>query len=208
VNLVSEDLLKRMRRAGCVEVGYGFESGSQQVLDAMKKQVTIRQAAQAIRMTRSAGITVYGSFIFGMPGETIDTIKETLVFIRTNRLPIFRFFYATAYPRTELYEIAKRMGRLPADEDRYLESLGEMRTTFLVNFTDFPDKEFTRLKQWSEFEARRNMGLGLKWHEFVGDWKRRTFLLNQNFKENGFASALRLAFRRLFRGFGSRRKEQ
>lgn len=188
VNLVNESLLMKMRRAGCVELSYGFESGAQIALDRMKKRVLVKQAKEAIAMTRKAGIKLSGSFIFGMPGETKETIKETLDFIKRTCLPIYRFFYATPYPGTELYSIAKTMGRLRHDEDGYLESLGEMRTTFLVNLTDFSDNELVAMKKMAEMTARRNLGIMFRIAEFVENWQRRYVIVKQHLKEKGFIS--------------------
>lgn len=184
-NLVNNNLLRRMRKAGCVELGYGFESGSQTVLDKLKKRVTVKQAEEAVRMTQKAGIKVAGTFIFGMPGETRDTIKETLEFIKRTRVPTYRFFYATPYPKTELYEIAKKMGRLPEDEDKYVESLGEMRTTFLVNLTDFSDEELVRLKNLAEVTAKRSLGVKFQLEDFLEDWHRRFIIARMSIKNSG-----------------------
>lgn len=196
VNLANAGLLKKMRQAGCTELSYGFESGSQFILDSLKKCVTVAQAEEAIKMTRAANINVVGSFIFGMPGETLDSIKETLGFIRRTRLPIYRFFYATPYPNTELYEIAKKMGRLPEDEDKYLESLGEMRETFLVNLTDFSDDELVRLKNWAEETARGNLDFGLTVREFVNNWRRRYFVTRASIKRQGLIPTVKTIWKR------------
>ncbi|MFA5147266.1 MAG: radical SAM protein [Candidatus Omnitrophota bacterium] len=191
VNLVNDRILSKMHKAGCAELSYGFESGSQEMLDRMGKRATVAQAEEAVAATRKAGIRVTGSFIFGMPGETGDTIKETLGFIKRTRLPLYRFFYATPYPGTKLYEIAREMGRLPADEDRYLENLGEMRTTFLVNLTDFPDEELVRLKNGSEAIARKNLPLSVKLELFTEDWQRRYIIVRRSIKDSGLIATLK-----------------
>lgn len=199
VNLVNDNLLKGMRQAGCVELGYGFESGSQIMLDRMKKNVTVQQAEEAIKMTRRAKINVRGSFIFGMPGETLDTIKETLEFIKRTRVPTYRFFFANPYPKTELYEIAKKMGRLPEDEDRYMENLGEMHTTFLVNLTDFSDQELVRLKELTELRAKKSLGFELQIKEFIETWQRRRVVIRISLKNSGIVSTAKMIFSRTWR---------
>lgn len=197
VNLVNNSLLSKMRRAGCVEISYGFESGSQTILDRMKKRVTVKQAEEAIKMSRHAGITVRGSFIFGMLGETRETIKETLEFMKRTRIHVYRFFYATPYPKTELYEIAKRMGRLPADEDKYMESLGEMKSTFLVNLTDFSDEELVRVKNLTELTARRNLGLELVLEEFIERWQIRYIIVQRSIKKSGLFATIQMVFSKI-----------
>ena len=197
VNLVNDKLLRKMRRAGCVELGFGFESGSQIMLDNMKKRVTVKQAEEAIKITRAACIKVSGSFIIGMPGETLNTIKETLAFIKRNHLPIYRFFYATPYPHTELYSIAKKMGRFPLDEDAYLEKLGEMRTTFLVNLTNFSDTELVRLKNEAELRARKNRNAKLRLDEFLENWQGRFFTIHLSYRRGGIFGMVKTIFSRI-----------
>lgn len=192
VNLVGDNLLRKMRKAGCVELGYGFESGSQLILDRMKKRITVKQSEEAIKMTRRAGIKITGSFIFGMPGEMRETIRETVEFIKRTRLHLYRFFYATPYPATELYEIARTMGRLPEDEDKYLESLGEMRTTFLVNFTEFSDSELVRLKKLTELTVKRNLTFRLRVEGFIENWQRRFIVISQSLRASGFISTVKM----------------
>ena len=103
--MVDLDLLKKMKKAGCEILSYGFESGSQKILDNMKKGIKVEQAENAIRLTRKAGITVTGSFMIGMIGETEETMKDTVDFIKRTKLPLHRFFYTTAYPSTPLYPV-------------------------------------------------------------------------------------------------------
>lgn len=194
VNLVNEKLLTRMKKSGCICLAYGFESGSQKLLDIMQKNVTVKQAEEAIKMTRKCGIKVMGSFMFGLPGETPDTINETLGFIKKTRLPIYRFFYATPYPNTKLYEIAKKMGRLPENDDKYIEGLGEMRTTFLVNLTDFSDSELVRLKELAEQRVRSNLGFNLWARELIEGWQRRLVVIRQTLKNSGVAATAKSVF--------------
>ena len=81
VNLMTEDLIATMAEAGCVLIGYGIESGSQKMLDVMKKRVTVAQAKEAIRMTQKYLGWADCSFVIGTPGETKETIKETVRFL-------------------------------------------------------------------------------------------------------------------------------
>jgi radical SAM superfamily enzyme YgiQ (UPF0313 family) len=155
VNLVDEKTLKLMRKAGCIHVGFGLESGSQMMLDAMNKCVTVEQAEQAMQIVRRAGFPTGGSFIIGYPGETRETLKETLDFIRRAKLPPVKFFFATPYPGTHLYGIARNRGLIP-DELQFLESLFENSEDLLVNFTQFTAEELIRLKKWAERKTFRS----------------------------------------------------
>ena len=131
-----------MAEVGCVWIGYGIESGSQRILDAMNKKATVLQAKQAIVDTRRAGIFPNTTFMFGYPGENLETIQETVDFKREMELECGSFF-ATPYPGTYLYEQVQGQIR---DEEDFVKSLGNA-TEFTVNLTGFPDDELFRLKK-------------------------------------------------------------
>jgi radical SAM superfamily enzyme YgiQ (UPF0313 family) len=105
VDLVDEELMQVMYRAGCRGISYGVESGSQEVLDNAKKGCTVDQAQNAVKWAKKAGIKVYCSFILGLPGETLETVRETLGFIKRVLPTSAQFNVAVPYPGTELYHI-------------------------------------------------------------------------------------------------------
>jgi hypothetical protein len=82
---MTSGLLDKLRRSGCVCLAYGIESGSQRVLDLMKKGFRIKDAQEVIRDTSDAGIAVVANFMFGFPGETDEDFEETLNFIFENK---------------------------------------------------------------------------------------------------------------------------
>ena len=88
VDLVDEELLRLMRKAGCIGIAYGIESGSQKILNSMNKGITIEQARNALKWTRKAHIPIQLNLIFGYIGENKKTLKETEFFVR-NTLPEF-----------------------------------------------------------------------------------------------------------------------
>jgi anaerobic magnesium-protoporphyrin IX monomethyl ester cyclase len=101
-NLVDLNLLKAMRKAGCSAISYGIESGSQKILDSVSKRNTVQQNADAIKWAHMAGIKTHCSFILGLPGETKETIEETISFIKKTLPMSLEFNIATPYPGTEL----------------------------------------------------------------------------------------------------------
>lgn len=135
-------VLNRMAEVGCVWIGYGIESGSQKILDAMNKKATVEQARMAIDHTRNAGIYPNTTFIFGYPGETIESIQETIDFKKKMGIECGSFF-ATPYPGAPLYE---QFRHLIKDESAYIRSLGNA-TEFTVNLTDFDDESFFAFKK-------------------------------------------------------------
>ncbi len=114
-NLVTPELLKNMREAGCKAISFGIESGSQKILDNASKRNTVEQNANAIKWASIAGIKTHCSFIFGLPGETEETINETLQFIRKTLPNSIEFNVATPYPGTRFTEYAKKNGLIKKD---------------------------------------------------------------------------------------------
>ena len=110
VDLVDKELLQLMRTAGCKGISYGIESGSQKILDNAKKGITVKQAENAIQWTKKSGIKVFCSFMFGLPGENWETIKETIGFVKRTLPTSAQFNVAVPYPGTELYDIALKKG--------------------------------------------------------------------------------------------------
>lgn len=85
-----EEAIELMARSGCKGVFLGIESGSPTILKNMNKAATIERYSEGIRLLRSHGITTFGSFILGFPGETAETVEETIDFIRTNKPDFYR----------------------------------------------------------------------------------------------------------------------
>ena len=112
VNDVDPEMLRAMRSAQCWMIGYGIESGSQEILDNAKKGVTVEQIREACKMTREAGIEISGHVVFGLPGETEETVKQTIRFARELALDYASFYCATPWPGTKLYKMGKERGWL------------------------------------------------------------------------------------------------
>jgi anaerobic magnesium-protoporphyrin IX monomethyl ester cyclase len=116
VDAVDVELLTAMKRAGCRMVSYGLESGVQSLLDVSRKGITLEQSARAIRATRKAGIPSMAYFILGLPGETEETVRETIRFAKRIAPDYANFHIATPFPGTELYDQAVANGWLRATD--------------------------------------------------------------------------------------------
>ncbi|MFZ5800911.1 MAG: B12-binding domain-containing radical SAM protein [Candidatus Omnitrophota bacterium] len=145
VDSVDEETLRLMKAANCKAIGYGIESGSQRILDNMDKGIKVEQAKRAIALTRKSGIYAATSFILGYPGETAQTIQETVDFCIEMNLPVVDFYFAQAYPGTPLYEEARQRGLIMNEEEYILEL--ESADKFVINFTDFSDEELLDYKK-------------------------------------------------------------
>lgn len=112
VDNVSEDLLKEMKKAGCSKIELGIESGSQRVLDYMKKGITVEQIKNAFRLAKKVGIPTFGFIILNMPVEDRRSLVETSKLIFEINPDFLQISYATPYPGTYLYSLCKEQGLL------------------------------------------------------------------------------------------------
>ena len=104
VNTVDQEMLFLMKKAGCEMMHYGVESADQKILNTLKKGINVQQIRDAARWTHNADIKIAGSFIFGNPGETQETMDNTLNLAIELDPDIAHFFVMAPLPGTELYE--------------------------------------------------------------------------------------------------------
>jgi len=114
VDTVDEELLREMRNAGCDNVYLGVESGSAEILKRLKKGIQLSQVEKAFQIARKVGIKTQAFFMLGGPGETKETLKETIDFAVKIDPDNAQFAAAVPYPGTEMYEEANRKGYLKA----------------------------------------------------------------------------------------------
>ena len=110
-DLLSQDLLKEMKTAGCKTIWFGIESGSPRILEKLHKDVTLEQTENAIKMCKDEGIQTACSFLLGIPGETIEDMKATFKFARKIDTDWCRFNIFVAVPGSALYDevISKKL---------------------------------------------------------------------------------------------------
>lgn len=109
VDMIDREQMVMMKKAGCHMLKFGVETGSQELLDRYKKGTTIEQAVETFRHAKEVGIDTHAHIIFGGPGETMDTISNTIEFV-TNELQATTatFGILTPYPGTEIFDIVAR----------------------------------------------------------------------------------------------------
>jgi radical SAM superfamily enzyme YgiQ (UPF0313 family) len=115
VNHVSAENLNLMRRAGCWQISFGIESGSQDVLNLVNKGMTLDQVRHAVRLSQKAGIKVKGFFIIGHPGETAETLRMTRDFALELPLNDISVSLMTPFPGSELHDRAAEFGTFDAN---------------------------------------------------------------------------------------------
>jgi anaerobic magnesium-protoporphyrin IX monomethyl ester cyclase len=105
-------LLPLMRRAGCRMLMVGFEFGTQEALDAVKKGTTLEQSVRLAKEAQRLGFTVHGCFMFGAPGETMESALRTIEFAKSLPMDTVQFSGICAYPGSEIYQWARDNGSL------------------------------------------------------------------------------------------------
>lgn len=103
VDYVDEEMLAAMGRAGCWLISWGIESGNEAILKKAAKGADPKKAHQALRWARKAGIRNWGYFIIGLPGETVETIQQTISLSKALPLDIALFHIAAPYPGTPFF---------------------------------------------------------------------------------------------------------
>ena len=116
VDGISEEMLKEMKKAGCWMISYGIESGSPSMLKRMKKGITLSQVRHTLEITRMSGIVTKGFFMLGIPGETRQTLQETLSFIQEIPLDEMNVNFFTPFPGAAMTEEAISDGFTPVFE--------------------------------------------------------------------------------------------
>jgi len=108
VDRVDLGLLKKMKSAGCYRVYFGIESGNQEVLNRIKKGITLEQVRKAVSWARKAKMEVAGYFMIGLPGETEKTMQQTIDFAKSLDLDLAKISITIPLPATELFEEMKK----------------------------------------------------------------------------------------------------
>ncbi len=104
------ETLKAMREAGCRLLIVGYESGDPQILKNIKKGATVERAREFTRDCHKLGLTIHGDFILGLPGETKESIRNTIDFAKGLDIETLQVSIAHAFPGTEFYDYAKKNG--------------------------------------------------------------------------------------------------
>ena len=104
------ETLKAMREAGCRLLIVGYESGDAQILKNIKKGATVERARQFTKDCHKLGLVIHGDFIMGLPGETRETVRNTINFAKELDVETIQVSVAHAYPGTELFDYAVKNG--------------------------------------------------------------------------------------------------
>jgi len=125
VNYMNEDILYWMRKAGCIQISYGVESGSKKIRRLLNKKITNDDIEKAFAMTLKYGILPRAYFIYGCPGETHRTIFETIDLIKKIKPLVIHFFVLSLFPGTRLYEEYKK--KMKVTDDIWLNKIEDIK---------------------------------------------------------------------------------
>ncbi len=114
VDFIDEEMLAWMAKAGFWMISWGLESGSMDVLKRMRKGINFDKTRKALETSKKLGIKNWGYFIIGMPGETVDSINDTIAFAKSLPLTLALFHIAVPYPGTPFYYEAVENGWINA----------------------------------------------------------------------------------------------
>jgi radical SAM superfamily enzyme YgiQ (UPF0313 family) len=107
VDNLDHEMLSEMKASGCKMIRLGVESGSQQVLNKIKKGLTLKQIEDGVKLVKKHGIQTLGGFMFGFPYDSKETVEQTIAFAKKLSPDQVQFSISMCYPGTSLYEFAK-----------------------------------------------------------------------------------------------------
>ena len=150
VNTATPEILRLLKESGCNSIYYGIESGHQETLQTMSKRTTLEQVRDAVRLTREYGIYCDYGMMFGQPGETAQTLADTVSLFKElsyGEYTAKKIFGCIPFPGTGLYDWCKQTGRLTNDEDFYHRYIGQdwSLDQLPVNMTNLSDEDARRL---------------------------------------------------------------
>jgi len=145
-------LLPLMKKAGCRMLMTGFEFGTQEALDSVKKDITLQESRKFAEAAHKLGFIIHGCFMFGAPGETKESCRKSIEFAKSLPMDTIQFSGICTYPGTELYAWVKKEGYLvPRDwtgwvdesfEQTTLISYPQLTSAEVNNFIDTGLREF------------------------------------------------------------------
>ena len=145
-NHVTKEAVAELARGNCFSLGWGFESGSQRMLDLMKKRVSRETNINAYKNIDNSPLHATPSLMVGNVGETNQTIQETIKSIKEARIAFGGVFYATPYPGGRTWDWAFERGLIQNTHQYLLDGSDTDAAELTINLTPYPD---WILKAWN-----------------------------------------------------------
>jgi anaerobic magnesium-protoporphyrin IX monomethyl ester cyclase len=161
------ETMKKMKAAGCRCLCVGFESGSQLILNNMKKNIRLEEMFQFMKDAKKAGLLIHGCFMAGLPGETKETLKDTLELAKRLKPDTVQFYPVMVYPGTEAYDWYKERKLITTDDfSKWLTPKGlhntvirteELSSKELVRFCDDARRAFYLRPTYLFYKAKQSV---------------------------------------------------
>lgn len=173
VDNLDDEMLSEMKKSGCKMIRLGIESGSQEVLDKIKKKLTIKQIEEGVRLVKKHGIQALGGFMFGFPYDSRQSVEQTIELAKRLSPDQVQFSISMCYPGTSLYEYARKNNLLAAKSFREF----DMTHGPVVKTTDLKREELEHIlaRAYREFYFRPGFILQTLKHLKDVDEIRRVF---------------------------------
>ena len=113
--MIDQNIIDKMKKAKVFKIPFGVESGDEEMLKRIKKQLDLKRVLEVTKMAKKAGLTVYGFFMIGLPGDTHKSMQKTIDFAIRMNPNIANFCITIPFPGTELYDMIKKDGKFLVD---------------------------------------------------------------------------------------------
>ena len=182
VKNIDEQIIKAWSESGCVHINFGIESLSQKMLDIMDKKTTVKENIDAIKLCYKYNIFTIIGLVIGMPGETEQTIQETVdnlsdVIPDDINMPYeICVNYVQAIPGTLVYEYVRRIGLIgPSleDEEKYIESIYSSNATDIDQYLNFTEYEKEEIAYWKFYIYLELIAKHIKKHGYINILKNK-----------------------------------
>jgi len=173
VDTVNLETLKLMKAAGCHQISVGIESGSEKILNNIRKDINLKKAVGMVADCKKAGIMVRACFMLGNPGETRETVRQTIDFSKALNPDIVLFNITTPYPGTRMfdwahskgylttydwrdYDLAQAVMKLPTIEPEYLEAAYKKAYREFYLRPSYLLRRFLSIRSWEDIKMNWN----------------------------------------------------
>ena len=170
IDTVSEEMLRKLKNAGCERIHYGVEAGTEKILKILNKGITLEQVWQVFRMTKKVGISTLGYFMIGAPMETREDILQTIAFARKLPADFVHITILTPFPATRIYQDGLQQGLFKED--------------FWQQFAAKPTSDF-QPRFWDALLSREELEELLK-YAYKSFYTRPGYIVKELFKIRSF----------------------
>lgn len=174
-DILTAEIAQKMKKAGCYNVSVGIESANNQILKNMGKGTTIEKITAGIKLLKDAGIEIMSQYVIGSPGETLDTIRESIAFAKQSGCDYTNFYSVLPFKGTTQWDYVKTHGTFLTEKIHKFHSINP-RVVFETPEFSFEDRlEAIRLVRKEGFYSNKDKKNW--WFDFAKDVGRKIQLM-------------------------------